>query len=208
MAGVTKDHEFTVLAHSMGGLVSRFYIENLQGNKIVDHLIMAGTPNLGSNFGKVPQYLSWANKILGFVGTVGLAVPYAASLIGFLTSAEKVMVTLAMMNYDDDSGFLKNLEKNSDPGIKYTIVAGVLKNYIKELDDPGAMDKILDILAGAFNGKTNNDIAVEVDSIKGVPAKGRKHPLVIHDVACHHLNYFAYPSGSNVVKEVLGMPMP
>lgn len=206
VAGITKDKEFTIMAHSMGGLVSRYYIENLKGNKIVNHLIMAGTPNLGSNFGKVPQYMSWANKILGFVGTVGLAIPYAASLIGFLSSAEKVLVTLAMMNYDDESKFLKNLEKNSDPGIPYTIVSGALKDYIKEVKksgDAGTMDKILNIVADVFNGKTDNDIAVEVDSIKGVPAKGRKHPLVIHDVACHHLNYFAHPAGSDVVREVL-----
>jgi hypothetical protein len=203
VAGIQPEQELTILAHSMGGLVTRYYIENMHGNELVNHLVMAGTPNMGSNFGKVPQYMAWAKKILGFVGTVGLAVPYAASIVGFLTGAEKFMVTLSMMNYEDDSNFLKNLEKNSDPGIPYTIIAGTLSDYMEELNDEKAMDKILNIVAGTFNGQTDNDIAVEVDSIKGVPNSDRKHPLVLHDVACHHLNYFSHPAGADVVRKVL-----
>jgi pimeloyl-ACP methyl ester carboxylesterase len=43
-----------IVAHSMGGLISRFYIHNLMQNYEIDsrprvsHLIMLGTPNLGS----------------------------------------------------------------------------------------------------------------------------------------------------------------
>ncbi|MGX9727009.1 MAG: esterase/lipase family protein [Candidatus Electronema sp. VV] len=43
----------TLLVHSMGGLVSRWFIEQEGGNKIVDHLVMCGTPNVGSPFGKI-----------------------------------------------------------------------------------------------------------------------------------------------------------
>ena len=37
----------------MGGLVSRWFIEREGGNALVDHLVMCGTPNNGSPFGKI-----------------------------------------------------------------------------------------------------------------------------------------------------------
>jgi triacylglycerol esterase/lipase EstA (alpha/beta hydrolase family) len=43
----------TLLVHSMGGLVSRWFIEREGGNRVVDHLVMFGTPNAGSPLGKV-----------------------------------------------------------------------------------------------------------------------------------------------------------
>ena len=205
-AGITKQHHFVILAHSMGGLISRYYIENLQGNEVVDHLIMAGTPNLGSNFGRLPQYLTWANKLLSLAGVAGLAIPYAASLIGFLQGVENVTKTLAQMNYDDPGGFLKTLENNNDPGIRYTVIAGHLKDYLGQLgeEDKGLMDKIYDIAAKLFNGQVSNDIAVEVDAILGVGSK-KEGGMAVHEVACHHLNYFSHPAGADVVRACLGM---
>lgn len=49
------EKELVLVAHSMGGLVSRYMIEVLGGDKIVDKLIMAGTPNGGSKFGQIPD---------------------------------------------------------------------------------------------------------------------------------------------------------
>lgn len=40
--------KFTILAHSMGGLVARIYIQNLEGSKSIGQLITMGTPLLGS----------------------------------------------------------------------------------------------------------------------------------------------------------------
>ena len=37
----------------MGGLVARWFIEQEGGNRVVDHLVMCGTPNVGSPFGKI-----------------------------------------------------------------------------------------------------------------------------------------------------------
>ena len=44
-----------IVAHSMGGLVSRYFIENLGGHEIVQHLIMLGTPNSGSPWPEVQR---------------------------------------------------------------------------------------------------------------------------------------------------------
>ena len=37
----------TIIAHSMGGLVSRYYLDHLGGDEHVERLIVMGTPNLG-----------------------------------------------------------------------------------------------------------------------------------------------------------------
>ncbi|MFM7072278.1 MAG: caspase family protein, partial [Planctomycetota bacterium] len=42
------DKRLTLFVHSMGGLVSRWFIEREGGNRVVDHLVMFGTPNNGS----------------------------------------------------------------------------------------------------------------------------------------------------------------
>ncbi len=194
--------ELTILAHSMGGLVSRYYIENLGGKSVVKQLILAGTPNLGSNFGKIPEYLGWANKILGLASAVNLTVPYAASIIAFLKGAEQVTVTLAQMNYKDKGGFLKMMEKNPDPGVPYALVSGNIGTCISKYGKEGLSDKIFDIVAKIFNGQTDNDIAVLTSSIKGVDMQRSPAPAVF-DVACHHLNYFANEESAGVLKASL-----
>lgn len=45
-----------LVAHSMGGLVSRTYVKNLGGASRVDSLIMMGTPNYGTNLANVAQF--------------------------------------------------------------------------------------------------------------------------------------------------------
>lgn len=45
-----------LVAHSMGGLVSRSYIKNLGGSGRVDSLVMMGTPNYGTNLAAVARF--------------------------------------------------------------------------------------------------------------------------------------------------------
>lgn len=48
--------KFDIIAHSMGGLVSRYLIEK-RGSRNVDHLFMIGTPNFGSRRDLLRSYL-------------------------------------------------------------------------------------------------------------------------------------------------------
>lgn len=43
-----KKQKITIIAHSMGGLVARDFIENLEGYRKINRLIMIGTPNHGA----------------------------------------------------------------------------------------------------------------------------------------------------------------
>ena len=60
--GVNHGKNLHIVAHSMGGLISRWFIEREGGNAIAQHLIMLGTPNAGSPWSTVED---WAVTMLG-----------------------------------------------------------------------------------------------------------------------------------------------
>jgi pimeloyl-ACP methyl ester carboxylesterase len=120
--GLESGHGKTlhIVAHSMGGLISRWFIERLGGNKTVQHLVMLGTPNGGSSW---PTIEEWAVVALSFGLNSLVAIPWLGKILGNLVSAvEKVDVALDEMN--SSSKFLENLHASPDPNIPYTIIAG------------------------------------------------------------------------------------
>jgi hypothetical protein len=64
-AGLAAGHGKTldVIAHSMGGLVSRWFIEREGGTEIVRRLVMLGTQNGGSPW---PNVVDWATTALAY----------------------------------------------------------------------------------------------------------------------------------------------
>ncbi|TAE51517.1 MAG: hypothetical protein EAZ89_09990, partial [Bacteroidetes bacterium] len=66
-----------LLAHSMGGLVSRWMIEREGGSKLVSRLILFGTPNGGSPFGDITKYRDMAVSVLEYA----LNVPFLKTFI-------------------------------------------------------------------------------------------------------------------------------
>ena len=79
------DKRLTLLVHSMGGLVSRWFIEQMGGNQVVDHLVMCGTPNAGSPFGKIDS----ARNLTGVLTTLAMNTfpafaPFGAGLLTVL----------------------------------------------------------------------------------------------------------------------------
>jgi pimeloyl-ACP methyl ester carboxylesterase len=62
IAGVKKmtgAQQVDLIGHSMGGLISRYYIDRLMGERDVAQLIMLGTPNAGSACANLPVSLSF-----------------------------------------------------------------------------------------------------------------------------------------------------
>jgi pimeloyl-ACP methyl ester carboxylesterase len=92
-----------IVAHSMGGLIARIYVQNLQGASRVNNLLFFGTPHLGS--AKIFQRLrdgfeNWPNAlsgglveiqktILSFPSTFQL-LPTYNECCGFSTSSDPV----------------------------------------------------------------------------------------------------------------------
>lgn len=176
----------TILAHSMGGLVSRYFIEKLGGQNRVKHLIMAGTPNAGSAIAKVTQYRDWGITLLGLAMNTPWGIPAAATLMTVLKKSSILTPTLEQMN--PDNAFIKQMENSTYPNIPYSIIAGHLDQHLeKNPDAKKLMDKLYKLGAKAFYGNQSNDIAVSVNSILTIPQAWNP---TTKNVACHHLNYF------------------
>lgn len=198
--GVGHGKKVTLLAHSMGGLVSRYFIEREGGDSIVDHLVMCGTPNQGSPFGRIAT----ARKVLEMLATIG--VNFAPQLCGpalmVLGRSKKLTPTLEQM--DPDSDFLAELNTGAAPNTRYTILAGDVDRY---QSPPGSSFAELIAKVGrgtvfdALFSNRANDIAVAVDSIVArLPT--RSAATVRIDAACHHLNYFTDPAGIAALSKV------
>jgi pimeloyl-ACP methyl ester carboxylesterase len=70
----TDAEHVDIVAHSMGGLISRFYVQNLMpgppagdSGPVVSHLVMLGTPNEGSNCAYYPVAVA---QLFGGKGTI------------------------------------------------------------------------------------------------------------------------------------------
>jgi pimeloyl-ACP methyl ester carboxylesterase len=75
--GLAPTHKIILVAHSFGGLVSRYYIERLGGDQFVSKLLMLGTPNKGVELLELVEPLCEAilgslNPILQLLCTPGL----------------------------------------------------------------------------------------------------------------------------------------
>jgi len=181
----------TILAHSMGGLVSRCMIEQLDGKNFISKLIMAGTPNAGSNASKMVDYRNLATTLFTLAANTGFGIPAAASVLGVLQYSEKLTVTLEQM-HTEKSEFLKSLNQSADPEIPYYIIAGNFEAFVKDNPDKkGFLDKALKFGANFLYDELN-DIAVSLESITHIQ-NGRKPIPEIIRVSGHHMNYFTYP---------------
>lgn len=202
--GISPTKQIDILAHSMGGLVSRHMIERLHGDTFVKRLIMAGTPNNGSAFGKIVTVRNWATGILTlacnygrqFLGTWG---PFLDVVNKGLAATGVITHTLGQMN--TGSKFLVQLNKYSGPiTTRYYILAGDSDKYKLEAEDTGLMEKIELAVGKLLYWNTSNDIAVSVESIKTVPAEYLEASTV---TGAHHLNYFDYNTSIKLLKDMM-----
>lgn len=199
--------EVVILAHSMGGLVSRYMIEKLDGDAFIDHLVMAGTPNNGSAFGKIEQYRQLFSTALGFsLGFFAWATAAIGATLSALTGLGQLTVTLGQMC--PDSAFLKPLNNSfTCPPVPYTIIAGDINHPDFGAATLGA--RLLNKLGNLVNKSTPNDIAVDVQSIlfPHTIAQTRcqadqRRIQTFPVIACTHLNYFDDPDSLAVLRQI------
>lgn len=199
-AGITaaSGKKITILAHSMGGLVSRYFIQSLGGEKVVKHLVMAGTPNAGSNISKITTVRDYAIPVLTLLVNLPWGLPAAATVLGVLQNSKDLTVTLAQMDWDNDD-WLKNLSKGSLHGVRCSIVAGHLDKYLAgNADKRKLMDKVLGLGGKLLYGEKPNDLAVSVESIRAVEGAAS-----VAEVACHHLCYFEERESVGALTKIL-----
>jgi pimeloyl-ACP methyl ester carboxylesterase len=130
--GITRGHnkELVIVAHSMGGLVSRWLIEKLSGNQVVSRLVMLGTPNNGTPWADVRDLA--ATLLTYALNGAAFLKPwmFVLNIAGKITHGTQV--TLNQMDKDD--GIYKSLNDGTDPGIPYTIIAGNTKELIPDYE--------------------------------------------------------------------------
>jgi pimeloyl-ACP methyl ester carboxylesterase len=211
--GANHGKELHIVAHSMGGLVSRWFIEREGGNQVVQHLVMLGTPNAGSPW---PTVQDWAFTALGIglnqLATLIWPAKVVAGLLDFLEASDNPLDQMV-----PDSPILKKIAQNRDPHVPYTIIAGdrsllaaarqlqpekrssPLQRLVQKLFGK-AVDKVVDL---AFFEQPN-DIAVTLASIKNVSSNRTPQPrILLPDAACDHLTYFINKAGLDALVKAL-----
>jgi pimeloyl-ACP methyl ester carboxylesterase len=196
--GLTGDHSknLIIVAHSMGGLVSRWFIEKLQGNTVTSRLVMLGTPNNGTPWADVRDMaetlLTYALNGAAFLKPWMFVLNIAGKIVG------GAQVTLKQM--DKDTGIYKSLNDGTDPQIPYVIIAGNTKDIIPNYDKTAsAIQRIFTRLRkrGLYDSldlvlfKQDNDVAVTDQSIVECGnVTGWKHKPELIYVPSDHMNYF------------------
>ena len=189
------DKNLTIIAHSMGGLISRYFIEKLNGKDVVSHLIMLGSPNNGSEItdikGMIGPWLTMGLNGAAFLQPYLLPISWLGKVLG------KATTTLEQLS--PSSPFIQSLNSLPDAGVPYHIVMGntdLLKE--KRPDEYGLIQKVKDIFKerdgvlvfDMFFGKPN-DLAVANESIK---SSGQQKNVKLIEVPSNHFNYFVEES--------------
>jgi pimeloyl-ACP methyl ester carboxylesterase len=211
--GPNHGKELHIVAHSMGGLISRWFIEREGGNQIVQHLVMLGTPNAGSPWPAVQDWIFAALGIgLNQLSAIVWPTKVVADLLQFLESND-----YSLEQMQPDSPLLKAIAQNPDPHVPYTIIAGdrsivpgatalqqdlrssPLQRLMQKLFGK-AVDRVVDL---AFFSQAN-DIAVTLASIKSVSSNRSPQPrILLPDAACDHLTYFTHQAGLDALSKAL-----
>lgn len=201
--GLSADHgkRMDVVAHSMGGLVSRYMIEFLDGPP-VHRLVTLGTPNGGSPW---PTVQKWATAAVGFAVNALTAVAWPVQLLGtVLGLVEKVDHALDQM--EPRSAFLLRLGEGRDPSVPYDVIIGDRHlvdpvrgaSLLSRLSPGNVASALVDL---AFLNEPN-DLAVSVASARQVQA-GRDPAAEFHLVPSDHVSFFATDASLEKLAEVL-----
>ncbi len=189
--GVGK--RFEIVAHSMGGLVTRYFVEKLSGKKFVSKVMLFGTPNNGSELSDLRIMVT--NMLTVAVNGAIFLKPYILPLSFLGKALNKILVTVDQLNPKSD--FIKELNMQPDTGIHYYIVAGNI-DLIKKEAHPETHSFYRNIISTLQNSGTHkaadwwfkeaNDLAVKVISAHFV---GNQKNVHSDDVPCDHFNFFS-----------------
>jgi hypothetical protein len=204
-AGLTEGRRIDVVAHSMGGLVSRWWIERAGGATAVRRLVTCGTPHQGSPWPRV-QDIATAALALGLNGLGPLGTGLGALLGGV------ELLDDALDGMRPGSATLTELARSEAPsGVTYVAItgdqpfgaggnaarAGRILGKLRLAEAAQAAEQMI------FDG-TPNDIAVSTASASGVGQGWPVRPEVLA-ADCNHFEYFAAPSAVTAVRRALGL---
>lgn len=207
-AGLAAKHgkQLTIVAHSTGGLLCRWFIEKEGGEGVVSRLVMAGTPNAGTPWATIQDWAFTALTLsLNQVSSLFQPAEMVAKLLEFIENNDE-----SFDQMKPNSDFLQALGRDSKSSVPYTIIpadrslvpgameAGVLEQLVQRLF-VGSADRVVDL---AFLGQPN-DLAVTVASITAVQKEETAKLKVFDNIACDHLTYFSCEAGLTALATAL-----
>lgn len=190
--GEFDNKEVTLMGVSMGGLVIRSLVElSAGGNKMVDQIILVGTPNAGSNFGNLVSGNGFGALSLSIaLNLIPTLLQSATSFFGKVKREGGILQTLRQMAPDSD--FLQKLNAAPHPNIPYTIIGG----DITDVKATGKgfkkfKEKLLLKIGEWMNPDIPHDVAVPLANIfnEHIWEKRQCQVELLH-TNCHHLAYF------------------
>ncbi|SNY39083.1 caspase family protein [Paractinoplanes atraurantiacus] len=204
-AGLEPGHgrPLHVVAHSVGGLIARWFIEKAGGAQVVTSLTMLGTPNAGVSWPRLPE---WATLALALGLNRLTTMTWPPEALSALLALGRREDPKAGHQLRPDSELLRELAASPDPGVPYLAVAGTASTLAGAVDkqDDGSttvgrlLDRlrlpgVSDIAALAFL-RAPNDLLVSEDSATRLP-DGRQPVPVALRADCDHLTYpgLTYP---------------
>jgi hypothetical protein len=185
--------KISIVAHSMGGLVSRFLIENEGGDQYVKKLIQVGTPNAGSD---IPDKRGYVYDMLTHAMNANWQAKLAIKGLSFLLTKLDLNPLETFADLAPGSDMMKKLAGTPMSGkVPYALVAGNTSLIDQHDTEAPYLKRILQALKeGAYWGWSKamfkdkpNDIACTVESMRTVPNLPAKN---VKEVACDHISYF------------------
>jgi pimeloyl-ACP methyl ester carboxylesterase len=197
---------FDIMAHSMGCLVSRYFVEKLSGHKIAKTLYLFGAPNNGSTLAELKNMIG--SGITLAVNGLSFLQPYILPLSVLGKGLDTMLVTIGEL--DPKSAFITDLNNAPDTGIRYYATAGnveLLKG--KQPQQHGFYQKVVqilkkspDIMIDTLFGEPH-DLAVPVRSVRNI---GNQTNVQFREIACDHFSFFEVNSAGlmALIEEVRG----
>ncbi|MFN2437704.1 MAG: caspase family protein [Chitinophagaceae bacterium] len=206
---INNTNPLTILAHSTGGLVARWLVEKLAGDKFIKHLILVATPNAGTEISKVTSsvfgLLTHALNVTG-------PIKYVITGLSFLLKKLQLDPGRLLEDIKPGSKLLQELSESKQPAsVRYSVIAGdtaLLKEYngddffLKKIANTFIQKAVLPGLTHHLFDEKANDMAVTVNSMQAIP--GFNGEAEIRTVASNHLAYFKEKKCQEEILELIG----
>jgi pimeloyl-ACP methyl ester carboxylesterase len=189
--------QFDIIAHSMGGLVSRWFIERRSGKDLVSQLVMMGTPNAGSAIPALHENLRVLFTMV--INGVPFLSAWATPISWLGKAVDTALVTVKQQV--PNSPFFQQLNSSPDAGVPYRITVGNTQLLITPKKDvEGTLRKVYEhfksrkmlAVSDSFFGEPN-DMVVPNASIGSA---GSQKDVKITVIPGHHFSYFVPESDS------------
>ncbi|MDX1907691.1 MAG: caspase family protein [Bacteroidia bacterium] len=194
-----------MVAHSMGGLVTRWMIEREGGHQFISRVLLCGVPNQGSGLAELASWRDTAITFLSYAMNVPFLKIYLSwtqGLVEALRFTQQLTRSLEDM-HPERSTFLQELNAQPEPQIPYILLTGSLmkvedsrRNWLDQL-------RVRVIRKGAswfLDGEHDMAVTVKSGRAEGVTLSAADRQ---DTVPCLHVEYFVDGADQKYICDLL-----